>query len=75
MDMNGTPADQLAQLAYSKFASHYSIRNWFSNEVPWLQLSEADQKFWKEFILGIKSSFKVDFIESAKTKSLTESAK
>lgn len=50
--------DQLTELAYSKWAGHYSQRHWVSNEPLWNQLKEEDQKFWKEFIQGVINKFK-----------------
>ena len=53
-------SEQLVELAYSKFASHYSSRNWISNEPLWSQLSEKDKTFWINFINGVRYNFKME---------------
>ena len=52
--------ENLAQLAYSKFAGHYSRRNWLCNELPWIQLADKDKQFWKMFVQGIRDEFETD---------------
>lgn len=50
--------DNLTELAYSKFASHYSRRNYLMNEPLFNQLGQRDKEFWKALIIGIKTNFK-----------------
>jgi len=52
--------DNLTELAYSRFASHYSRRNWMANEPLYAQLPSKDREFWKALIVGIKTNFKPD---------------
>lgn len=50
--------EHLAQFSYSKFASHYSKRNWFCNERLWDQLDDDTKQFWIDFVKHIKTNFK-----------------
>lgn len=50
----------LTELAYSRWASEYSKGNWMSNEPLFSQLSENKKKFWRDFVVGIKSNFKTE---------------
>lgn len=50
--------DNLTELAYSRFASHYSKRNYLQNEPLYAQLSTKDRDFWRQLIVGIKTNFK-----------------
>lgn len=58
--VNDTLLSNLTELAYSKWASEYSKGNWMSNEPLFSQLSESKKRFWKQFVIGIKSNFKTD---------------
>jgi len=49
--------DELTELAYSKFASYYSSKNWVCNYPLYSQLSEKDKEFWKAFISNIRINF------------------
>lgn len=49
--------NNLTEIAYSRFCSHYSRRNWFCNEPNYSQLRTDDKKFWIEFVSGIKNNF------------------
>lgn len=57
MSTDNIKIENLTKFAYSEFCSHYSKRNWLSNEPLWNELDEKDKLFWKNFILGIKSDF------------------
>ena len=50
--------DNLTELAYSRYASHYSRRNWCQNEPLFAQLSSKDREFWRQLIISIKTNFK-----------------
>lgn len=59
-NQNDVLLSNLTELAYSKWASEYSKGNWMSNEPLFSQLSDSKKKFWKQFVIGIKSNFKTD---------------
>jgi hypothetical protein len=61
--MNCDAIENLSQLAYAKFACHYSSHNWVSNEPNWKQMSEKDKTFWLDFIKGVKTNFKSDDVK------------
>lgn len=50
--------ENLTELAYSRYASHYSRRNWMANEPLFAQLSTKDREFWRQLVIGIKTNFK-----------------
>lgn len=50
--------ENLTELAYSRYASHYSRRNWCQNEPLFAQLSTKDREFWRQLIISIKTNFK-----------------
>jgi hypothetical protein len=53
--------EHIVELAYSKYCSHYSKRNWMMNEPNYEQLSEKDKQFWRDFVNLIKHDFRIDF--------------
>ena len=65
--MNNT-TDSLIELCYSRWCGYYSKKNWVSNQPLWTELSEDDQKFWREFIVTIRTPIKkyIDTTEDAK---------
>jgi hypothetical protein len=63
-----TSSDSLIELCYSRWSGHYSKKNWISNQPLWSELSEEDQKWWKEYIVTIRTPVKkyIDATEDAK---------
>ena len=59
----------LTEFSYSKFCSHYSKRNWLSNEPLWNELCERDRQFWRDFVVGIRSEFNPSKIAEEQKKS------
>lgn len=52
--------ENLVELAYSKYSSHYSKKNWFANCPLFSELPDEDKEFWREFCKGIRGNFKTD---------------
>lgn len=59
-------SQQLVELTYSKWCGFYSKKNWFSNQPLWSELKEEDQKFWVDFVAGIRTGFR--FSDGDKTR-------
>ena len=55
--------NQLVELTYAKWCGHYSSKNWIKQWPLWEQLSEESQKWWTEFVIGIRAGFKVGVVE------------
>lgn len=50
-------SQEIVELAYTRFAQHYSQKNWFSNLPLWNTLSDADKEFWTDFIKNVQANF------------------
>ncbi len=53
-----TNMDALVELVYSRWAGHYSKKNWFSNNPLWNELSDDDKQWWKDFVVQIRTPIK-----------------
>ena len=56
-------SQQLIELSYAKYADFHSKQNWIYSQPHWSTLNEGDQKWWKEFVLGIRNGYKPELVE------------
>lgn len=50
-------SQEIVELSYSRFAQHYSRKNWWANVPLWSTLSDSDKEFWVDFIKAIQSNY------------------
>lgn len=56
-------SQEIVELAYSRFAQHYSKKNWWSNQPLWNTLIEEDKEFWSEFIKSVQANFGLGLVK------------
>lgn len=58
--------ESLIELSYSKWADHYSKKNWLSNYPTWSTLTDDDKEFWTRLVLGIRGGYRRELIKASK---------
>lgn len=59
-------SSNVVELCYSRWAGHYSHKNWGKNWPQFNDLKEQDLEFWVKFVNDIEHGFSIDNATEAK---------